>query len=350
MKHVLFAAILTTLAGCAAWWAGSTVGLFSGDLIKVPHARHKAGSVDCLACHEEIYDAKELGKSYRPPEAKCMECHADEKAKGNCGMCHTDVKHARPYPERAVTMNLDHAAHINRVKEDCTVCHRQLPDPVRSPSMRPTMAACLTCHQKQYDDGKCDQCHRDLSHYTLKPVSSFRHVPDFIRSHGRDARSSIDTCANCHEQTFCTDCHASTVATRIEIKQTERVERDFIHRNDYQSRHSIEARGDSAACRRCHGTSFCESCHALNNLTPTAVNPRNPHPPGWSFPGPNSHAQPARRDIASCAACHDDGPRSICINCHKVGGIGGNPHPPGWTEHHPRSEINSNGMCLYCHP
>ena len=41
--------------------------------------------------------------------------------------------------------------------------------------------------------------------------------------------------------------------------------------------------------------------------------------------------------------------RSICIDCHKVGGVGGDPHPAGWTNRHPRDEINRNPMCLTCH-
>jgi hypothetical protein len=57
----------------------------------------------------------------------------------------------------------------------------------------------------------------------------------------------------------------------------------------------------------------------------------------------------ARRDISSCAACHDQGPSSNCITCHRVGGTGGNPHPIGWMQHHDQQEIHRNTMCLYCH-
>ncbi len=342
-------ALALLCASCAMWWRGGAHGLYTGDLIKAPHDLHKKAKVECLTCHEGVYDATALGGNFRPPESKCLECHKEEKDKGNCGFCHTDVKQARPFPKREPTLRMNHAAHIDRVKEDCARCHKSLPEPVRTASMTPPMSACLTCHQADYDRGKCELCHRDLSHFDLKPVSSFSHQGNYVRDHARDARSSVDSCATCHEQTFCSDCHAATVATRIEIKSSERVNADFIHRNDFVSRHAVEARGDATGCRRCHGSSFCESCHAANNLTATAVNPRDPHPPGWSFPGPASHAQPARRDIASCAACHDQGPRSICITCHKVGGIGGDPHPPGWTGSHPASEIQRNGMCLYCH-
>ena len=138
----------------------------------------------------------------------------------------------------------------------------------------------------------------------------------------------------------------------MEIKHAENVNSDYIHRNDFLGRHSIEAKFNDTTCLRCHGTTFCQSCHTLQNLTRDGMNPRDPHPPGWSFPGASGgtpHGDAARKDITSCASCHDQGPRSNCIECHKVGGIGGNPHPPGWTDKHPKSEINKNGMCIYCH-
>ena len=336
-------------SSCAAYLV---VDNFAGDLIKAPHDKHRAAKVECLACHEEVYDAKTLDGNYRPAEGKCLECHKEEKAKGNCAFCHTDVKHARAYPKRTRTLKLSHAAHIEAVKEDCARCHKVLPEPVRRRDATPTMAACLGCHQHRadYDEGRCDVCHVDLARYPLKPLSDFSHAGDYVKQHGRDARASVDTCANCHEQTFCADCHARTVSTRIELKFSERVQSDFIHRGDYLVRHALDARSDPASCSRCHGATFCEGCHAAQDLTSRGPNPRDPHPPGWSLPGAAQfHGPAARRDISACAACHDQGPRSTCINCHKVGGIGGNPHPAGYGNQHPREEMRRNGMCLYCH-
>jgi hypothetical protein len=337
-------------ASCAAFWSLSAD--YAGDLIKVPHGRHRVAKVDCVACHEEVYDEKTLAEAPRTPEAKCLECHRDEKQKGNCGFCHTDVRKAKAQRAATPELKLSHAGHVERAKEDCAQCHQKLPDPVRTRADVPTMASCLACHEHRadYDRGHCDVCHKDLARYAIKPVSDYSHVGDYVRDHARDARASVDACARCHEQSFCTDCHASTVATRIEIKASERVDRDFIHRNDYLTRHAIEAAADPALCRRCHGSSFCTACHSSQNLTEVAASPRDPHPAGWSIPGAASfHGPAARQDIASCAACHDEGRRSICIDCHKVGGNGGNPHPPAWMQRHPASEIHSNSMCLYCH-
>jgi hypothetical protein len=286
-----------------------------------------------------------------PSEKLCMQCHKEQKSK--CSTCHTDVRKRREPTQRYDSpLTMSHAAHIERVKEDCTVCHKQLPNPVRTATMAPTMGACLQCHehQQQYDDGKCEACHKDLRRYALKPVSGFTHAGNFVKEHMRPARAGNENCAKCHDQTFCTDCHASTVGPRVEVKFPDRVDRDFIHRNDFVSRHTIEAQADPVSCARCHGTSFCQNCHQAQNLTQNGTDPRSPHPAGYAFPGSNPfHGTDARRNIASCAACHDQGAQSNCVRCHQVGGIGGNPHPPSWTLTHTRDEIGGNGMCLICH-
>jgi hypothetical protein len=218
--------------------------------------------------------------------------------------------------------------------------------------MAPPMDACLSCHEhkQEYSAGRCGGCHLDLRKYRLEPLSTFSHQGDFVRELGASARATAETCAQCHEQTFCSDCHAKTVSTKIEVKFPERVDSYFIHRNDFISRHAVEAQAEPATCRRCHGSSFCENCHQAQNLTPFGSNPRDPHPSGWSFPGSaNFHGTAARRDILSCAGCHDQGAQSICVDCHKVGGVGGNPHPPGWEARHGRDEMMHNGMCHACH-
>jgi hypothetical protein len=74
----------------------------------------------------------------------------------------------------------------------------------------------------------------------------------------------------------------------------------------------------------------------------------NPHPPGWvgnDVRSADFHGRQARRDIASCAGCHEQGPATNCIRCHKVGAYGGNPHPHGWQS----ARGPGSAMCRYCH-
>jgi hypothetical protein len=322
------------------------------DDIRISHATHTKAGVQCLACHEEIYDAKTMTGRYLPPESKCLECHKEKKATGDCGFCHRDAAHPTTYAKIDRSLRLSHADHIERVKEDCARCHLALPELTAGPPTVPPMSTCTSCHEHAVElaSGKCNECHVDLRRFPLRPVSLFSHQGNFVRQHGSMARAAGEGCAQCHDQTYCADCHARTVPMPIEMKFPEKVTSDFIHRPDYVSRHAIEARADQSLCSRCHGQSYCDACHTAESLTPLAANPRSPHPADFSFPGsPNSHGRLARRDITACASCHDQGARSNCVDCHKVGGVGGNPHPAAWERKHPRDEIGNNPMCLTCH-
>lgn len=332
------------LTACAGFMG---VMVSQRDAIKVPHARHLEAEVECATCHETIFESTTLEEGSFPKEKVCLGCHKDEKQ--DCAFCHTKPDKPMALAVRVRDLKMNHAEHIERVKEDCTVCHKTLPNPLRTEGMAPTMESCFTCHnhKEEYEAGKCDGCHKDLTKYKLQPVGDFSHRGDWTENHKLEARSAGATCATCHEQTFCSECHAKTVAAKPEFLMPERVEKNFIHRNDFVSRHMVEARADEASCQRCHGMNFCQSCHAKNNLNPQSDSTLDPHPAG--FGDGLAHGPAARRDIVSCAACHDQGAASNCVNCHKVGGVAGNPHPPGWTVRHSQQEIGRNAMCQVCH-
>jgi hypothetical protein len=66
---------------------------------------------------------------------------------------------------------------------------------------------------------------------------------------------------------------------------------------------------------------------------------------------PPAHAQAARRDIASCAGCHDQGGQAVCVTCH--GGTSPalriNPHPQKFLSKHDLGDVSKNDMCRVCH-
>ncbi len=338
-------------AGLGLTACAGLVGLFVSqkDSIRVPHERHRAADVECIACHETIFDSTHLNTHDFPKEKKCLECHKDEKQKGNCAFCHTNAEKPATVATRVSALKMNHAEHLVRVNEDCSVCHKALPEPVHTEGLAPSMDSCRSCHvhEEQYQTGQCEVCHQSLTQYRLKPVGDFSHRGDFTKSHRLEARSPEANCGTCHEQTFCSECHAKTVATKIEVIMPERVDRNFIHRHDFLSRHAVEARADEASCQRCHGLNFCQSCHANNALRPGGDSTLDPHPPG--FGQGSAHGVAARQDIVSCAACHDQGATSNCVSCHRVGGIAGNPHPPTWLVRHRTEEIGRNAMCQVCH-
>jgi hypothetical protein len=331
-----------------------------------PHEKH--GGFDCVDCHTGIPKATRLGQAALPGLAKCKECHEVDTMSPADKAAHTPL--VREPREHSITF--DHAGHLARIQakelnDACRTCHKegQLPDPGPARSWTPAMQACTTCHYHQVEvaEARCQPCHVSLKRFPLKPIEAlagFSHQGNFVREHGNIVKNSAATCAQCHDQTYCANCHANaTVPFRTEIQFPENVQANFIHRGDYVSRHQIEANADPASCRKCHGSYFCDSCHAAQNISPRNTlaggNPHNPHPLGWATPGSGDfHGTAARQNIVACAGCHDQGKSANCVNCHRsfgVGraGIGGNPHPAGWSGRHSRDDIHKNGMCVICH-
>jgi hypothetical protein len=309
-----------------------------------PHSFH--GGFDCDTCH----DAKswnKLGDYKAPTVEKCSECHdADET--------HTP----KPAPARTdYAFTFSHLTHLEGPLKDrkdaCAVCHSALPEPGVKVKTTPPMTACTGCHKHEVDvlEARCRPCHASLKEYGLKPLeqfTEFSHAGNFIKDHGRLAKNSAETCAQCHDQTYCAQCHATaTLPMRPEIRFPENVTSDFIHRGHYVSRHHLDAERDPASCRKCHGSNFCDSCHQEQRLSPRSLNPRDPHPPNWVRR--DMHGDAARKNIITCAGCHDQGASSICVACHQVGGVGGNPHPAGWSGKHKLSDVPKNVACRACH-
>ncbi len=103
----------------------------------------------------------------------------------------------------------------------------------------------------------CRECHPDT-------WAAFNHrAVGFFEKHRFYAQEQRQACATCHEESFCSDCHA-----RGEIKPSDRYadspERNLPHRGDYLSQHKIDGRVDPTACAKCHGrqnNERCATCH-----------------------------------------------------------------------------------------
>ena len=335
-----------------------------------PHEKH--GGFDCVDCHTGIPKATKLGEAMLPGSVKCEECHeikkpADESTrKAAAAAASLGTRASQDYQ-----LSFNHAEHLGRIKtkevnDACKTCHKdeQLPEVGAPHSSSPGMQACTACHYHATEvaEAKCTPCHVSLRRFSLKPIEAlagFSHQGNFVKAHGKLAKDSAETCAQCHDQTFCANCHATaTVPFRTEIRFPEKVESDFIHRGDFVSRHQIEAAARPESCRKCHGSFFCDSCHTQQNISGNFLRTQshNPHPLGWATPGSGDfHGTAARQNIITCAGCHDQqGAANICTTCHfsngpGSAGIGGSPHPPGFSSKHGRDEIRKNGMCVACH-
>lgn len=346
-RSLLFLGALALAAACSA----ATVE--KPDTITFSHHVHAEQGLmdDCSYCHSEISEDAEREIYAFMKMDGCADCH-DIESEEECGTCHTNVddpgSYDRPGPTHLI---FSHQLHEDR-SSDCADCHGDASlaaDISPENRMLPAHEQCNMCHQEDMDAGKCQLCHDRLDLYTRKPGAEiYSHADGFFERHGLKAASGeAEHCAICHDQSFCGDCHARTMTVRPSLRFPERVDRSFMHQGDWMTRHSIEARRGDTSCMKCHGTSYCSSCHEQNGVG-GALGRKNPHPAGWLIAGTaDSHSRAARRRIHECASCHDQGPATNCIRCHRTGGV--NPHPPGWKSPVPKSEKTTHKMCRLCH-
>jgi hypothetical protein len=315
------------------------------------HKLHRKKKADCTDCHESVANARTSAQSDRPAEAVCFTCH-EASERENCATCHEGTPRATKRP--AQELRFDHAAHLAREGVECVTCHEKAPDATSADEpLLPTMATCTKCHEHQVDMDRlnCTRCHTELPEKHAFPRDESMHGAGFVALHGAWAAGGSARCAQCHEQSFCADCHAA--ATRpLPPSQLmpDRVDRAFIHRGDFLSRHALEARARPVSCLNCHGESFCRDCHDSRAQALGGGPKASPHPPGFVMRGGVAfHGTEARQNPQACAACHDQGAASNCVTCHRVGGPGGNPHPPGWDRRGREEEKNRSGACVPCH-
>ena len=317
---------------------------------RFPHQLHLAGlacggagqpaCLDCNSCHSV---SKHDRASKLPAGEQCARCHRDD--------AHEVLPVLAAVPDRgAGDIGFDHDRHLAMpsIQGQCMPCHAGVVK--QGQSTLPAMAQCFSCHEHetQWKAGVCAPCHARADLERTLPKTFLRHDASFARRHGPAAEAQKQLCQSCHTESQCAACHDVTQDLAVERRQPERIERSFVHRADFMVRHAIEAESQPARCARCHTPDTCDSCHVARGVSANRRGSRNPHPPGWvgtNAASKSFHGQAARRDILACASCHDQGPATNCIRCHKVGGFGGNPHPGGWRS----TQSKSSEMCRYCH-
>lgn len=335
-------AVLALAAACR----GTMLTHFDHRVHLAEHACGGPGQpvcLNCSSCHQSQPTSHDTFA--RPGLASCVDCHADADAK----LSHSLRGPLAAAPAaKAIVFSHDTHLPMEEIKGQCVKCHAGAVGFQDGPPLFPPMATCTGCHKHraQFDSNDCLGCHRISDLRQLKPVTFLSHDLAWMRRHGDAARRSGPQCETCHAQTQCDSCHDTTRRLIPAQVNPELIDRNLVHRFDFVSRHAIEAESAPGSCFSCHANTECESCHASRGVSPQVRGAQSPHPTGWaSGVGLSSHGAAARRDIASCAACHDQGPLSNCVTCHKVGGSGGNPHPRGWKS----SASLGSPQCSVCH-
>ncbi len=312
--------------------------------------------------HKVHLTAKACGGEGQPECPTCLSCHAGVRDDGDpspqrdaCSSCHQEraeelLTRVRSASQHRTPIIYSHKRHLegSTLKGQCVPCHSGITEDGVSGKVFPPMKKCLSCHDEGLEANACNSCHARQDLRKLVPETFLRHDEPFLRHHGIAATRHEGVCEQCHSQSDCLRCHDTAQPVRLATVFSDRPDRPLVHRADFVMRHSVEARQRGATCLRCHTVNTCDSCHVGRGISANRVGTLNPHPLGWIGPdtsSPDFHGRAARRDILACASCHEAGPATNCIHCHKVGGPGGNPHPTGWRS----LRSPSDTMCSYCH-
>ena len=342
--------------------------------LKFSHKFHvKEAGVACADCHKKASSSASASDNLRPVHENCATCH-EEQVNSQCGYCHRDTTDIRAAARPVRTLVFAHAQHVTMKGVECTTCHAGL-DSVdyAGPDNMPSMTTCVTCHDNAKATGTCESCHTSF----VNLVPSDHLAPDFRKEHRRLTRlGNLEvSCATCHTQTFCADCHGAAPLERFgksalmsepsprvgsPTDGPKQMTLQMTHNMNYRYTHGIDAKAKATECYSCHiAQTFCEQCHAVgDNLTP-GMKPASHLAPGFTTLGVGSgggvHAQLALRDIESCASCHDArGADPVCITCHNdpdgIKGTHPRTHPAGFMQgEHGSWHTDPGAVCFNCH-
>lgn len=344
MLALLLVLMLGAVAAYESEWARAVRSSWDDPIaqwekIKFSHKKHvgELGS-ECSACHAVAATSEKAADLMLPKHAECSGCHTEVESEdpAACQYCHTDAENpeafAAPLRDNII---FSHKAHIENQKLECSACHAGIEESEKPTlAFLPTMASCNTCHNDAKASNACESCHPKAE--ILIPLT--HRQADWAKEHKRLVRADIasNDCAVCHSENFCQTCHAevTTQLTRGEWERSVSEHRPMpsgknplvkqkVHELNYVFVHSMDSRSRKSDCYSCHDQqTFCTDCHARNQEAGFASPfPLSHRAADFVRLGPGSeggqHAVLARRDIESCASCHDvEGRDPACVLCH----------------------------------
>ncbi len=348
------------LAGIAALLSMSTLfaskdapKIDNSKLIKFSHSKHinDVGAA-CTDCHTAVTTSTNVTDYLLPTMETCYTCHDQSSTK--CEFCHTsaDSTTYQKLVQIPSPVFFSHKQHAGTLKLKCETCHQGL-DKVAyaedAPNKGlPKMEQCTVCHGQGETNftaknvnhpitaapGACEFCHIDLTN--LVPES--HRQTDWMKDHKEFVNMSgpQNNCKSCHSPTSCQECHdASNMAKDLTPGQLyvpstpslspldshKKLTVEKVHPENFRFTHSIEAKGRESTCYTCHNEqTFCVQCHN-SEANASRIEPVWHEGGGFVTLGVGSgggrHAEYARKDIESCASCHDvQGADPVCITCH----------------------------------
>lgn len=339
------------------------------------HGQHLAQGMMCSDCHTAIASSRRSRDYNFPTGNACDRCHGEQHpptpdVERKCSTCHTKVEEGRVTETIRAPRPLLHFNHALHAREGatCERCHGDMSKVRLATRLQlPREAVCLECHDGFQATQRCGACHpthgsgqlmtramdrRAMPALVPRGDSSWgmEHDLAFVEDHAGIAKANAETCRSCHDDTFCTDCHAGSIRPLR------------LHPGDYITTHALDARARTQDCQSCHRTqTFCLGCHERLGFGERDRGEFGVggalafHPDGWAGPAgtPQGHAHAAQRNMAACASCHSE---DSCLACHATTagptpGWGVSPHGRGFGASARCSALvaRNRRVCLKCH-
>ena len=344
--------------------------------IKFSHRFHvRDAGAACADCHTAAPTSKLASDTLLATHENCKSCH-EEQLSSKCAFCHTSedptTYATTPLPKRNLVFS--HQQHVEVQKVECEKCHTGVDKAEIGVSVGiPAMPTCNTCHNDIKASNACEGCHVDMA--ALRPREHDR--TEFVREHKMAARISTATCASCHTQESCADCHNGSDLLKVSVPgkdlmslrsprltandRGQGMRTAKVHDLNFKFTHGLAVEGKTSDCQTCHNKqTFCATCHAAGgNVNQGKFQPESHRKSGFVTIGVGSgggiHAKLARRDIESCASCHDtQGADPACITCHMdsdgIKGTNARTHERGFMAgNHGTWHTDPGATCYVCH-
>ena len=187
--------------------------------IEVPlgHQLHlENAGLTCVDCHDRAPTSNKA-KDYLIPERRlCLDCHDAPEVPWTWGPKHGRADNAVALPP--AHLKFSHELHLALEEVSCATCHEGV-DTIEVATVEhlPSMETCLACHDDTQAPGSCSTCHVSGRGGTIRTAfASGELVPDdhgpfWLKQHEVGAERDIATCAACHEQTDCLQCHEGSI-------------------------------------------------------------------------------------------------------------------------------------------
>jgi hypothetical protein len=254
--------------------------------LKFDHAGHKTA---CTGCHGDMTRVDLATTRQLPTMSSCLRCHTNGTDERHCADCHmtklggqleTDFPFGSLVPRHtglgdahAPGFSKNHRQEASQVGATCTACHDR--------------STCIACHQG-----------------VTKPMEF--HPGNYVLTHSVEARRGTPDCSACHRaQSFCVACHERSgigLRGKTDFNSTDPGRAfhpaGWASRTGGSNRHAFEAKRNITSCASCHREDDCLDCHSAEAGALRA----SPHPKGWR--GSARCCALDRGNRRMCLRCH----------------------------------------------